>query len=754
MRAGGEGGNTIPRVRGVLYYGETMKDIPFNPYIVGNPIKSREMFFGREDDFAFVARKVGEARSNQIVVLCGERRSGKTSILFQILDGRLGEGFLPVLIDMQMLAGIKGDADFFRAILKAGRAALSRGEAPPGPEASSGPEAPREAAVDADANGGVEQMFESFLAEVQARAPGRIVLFLLDEYELIEAKIRDGSLGESTIHYLAGIIESPFRVSFVFTGSTNLEDRKAEVWKSLLGKSIYRKISYLSKADTARLITEPLKDSVVYPRPLVDAITRLTGGQPFYTQVICQNMVDLLMEQGRGDPSEQDLERIVRDIVDNPLPQMIYSWNSLSEWNQVILASLASRLPEPEGWANRSAVHGFLLRNRVRIPFKRERISVLLEEAYHSEMLEKDEHDSYRFRMDLMRRWIGREHSIWKVAREAGLEFGSGRKRLVIAAAAAAVLAVAALTVFVVLPRIRPAQQTAAAVYSDIVFSANRGPWRLSIDGGTSLTSEGTRDGKTISVATLAAGDHDIVATPDAGEKLSMTVRITASGQRIPVEFAALSTARTSGKTSTAAGTQGAQASTQAAATTPQGAASSEGAPEGSSGTSTESSAGTEASDPGTGGSVAAAVVVEATEGDLVINSKPADAYVSIDGVATGMQTPFIEKVASGNHEITLAHEGYTSATITVTVEPGKQTRKDVTLEEAWAYLTFDVRPTAKIYLDDGTSPIVETPYTKPYKVRAGRHVLTIVNEALKVKETLEVTVDEGATQLVQKVLK
>jgi len=43
-------------------------------------------------------------------VFCGERRSGKTSILFQILNGCLGERFLPVLVDMQILAGIRDDS--------------------------------------------------------------------------------------------------------------------------------------------------------------------------------------------------------------------------------------------------------------------------------------------------------------------------------------------------------------------------------------------------------------------------------------------------------------------------------------------------------------------------------------------------------------------------------------------------------------------------------------------------------------------
>jgi cytoskeletal protein RodZ len=418
-----------------MIYSREMKPLTFNPYIVGNPIKSREMFFGREDDFQFVAKKIGEGRSNQIMVLCGERRSGKTSILFQILGGRLGEAFIPILIDMQMLAGIRGDEEFFRAILRTGCRDLDM--------------------IALEEQKGVEALFESFLSDMGGKNPGKIVLFLIDEYELIEAKILDGSLSESTVHYLAGILESPFRVSFIFTGSTNLEDRQTEVWKSLLGKSIYRKISYLSRNDTQRLITEPLKESLAYPEDAVESIYRLTGGQPFYTQVICQNMVDLLIEEGRNDPNSGDLQRIVREIVDNPLPQMIYSWNSVSKRDQVILAALAGRLSGPEEWVDGQDVTRYIKDNGIRLPFEQGRVNVILEDAYHKEFLEKGETASYRFRMDLFRKWIRREHSIWKAVKEAGLELKKTRKPAlrISLVAAAAILALGLFSWFVLVPR-------------------------------------------------------------------------------------------------------------------------------------------------------------------------------------------------------------------------------------------------------------------------------------------------------------
>jgi AAA+ ATPase superfamily predicted ATPase len=94
---------------------EAFTNIP-NPYIVGNPIKNTEMFYGRQDEFEFAKSKIQSGDKSYVIVYCGERRSGKTSILFQILMGKLGEKFLPVLIDMQTMAGLNDDNDFFAEI--------------------------------------------------------------------------------------------------------------------------------------------------------------------------------------------------------------------------------------------------------------------------------------------------------------------------------------------------------------------------------------------------------------------------------------------------------------------------------------------------------------------------------------------------------------------------------------------------------------------------------------------------------------
>jgi hypothetical protein len=105
--------------------------------------------------------------------------------------------------------------------------------------------------------------------------------------------------------------------------------------------------------------------------------------------------------------------------VDNPLPQMIYSWNSLSDSSKVLLAALGGALEDGESWAGPGELARFLRGSRLRLAYAREQLLISLEEAYHRELLEKREGERYRFRMDLLRLWVRREHSIWKVAKEA-----------------------------------------------------------------------------------------------------------------------------------------------------------------------------------------------------------------------------------------------------------------------------------------------------------------------------------------------
>jgi hypothetical protein len=379
-----------------------------NPYIVGNPIRTSDMFFGREDDFQFARQKLTVEQSGTVIVFCGDRRSGKTSMLFQILRGRLGPEFLPVLIDMQYFAAIANDRDFYESIVKEFVRAVY-GEAEQD-------ERRRRFSLPSE---GAAQAFELVLNDAMAAFPDKTFLFLFDEYEILESKVERGELNRMVIPYLAGLLERHRRLSFIFTGSRNLEERPGQHWRLMLGKSQYRKISYLTRPDTERLVRQPVQGVVDYDAEAVSLICRLTSGQPFYTQVICQNLIDHLNEVRRRTVTRADVPAIVDGIVDNPLPQMIYFWDSLPADEKIALSLLAEVLGDDTSWAAAPRLLRDARDKGIPVATDVATLSSALEKLFERETLEKSANRAFQYRVDLLRHWIRRTHSIWQVVKEA-----------------------------------------------------------------------------------------------------------------------------------------------------------------------------------------------------------------------------------------------------------------------------------------------------------------------------------------------
>lgn len=406
-----------------------------NPFIVGNPVRDRRMFFGREAEFDLIRRRFQPPAEGGLLVFCGERRSGKTSILFQIMDGRLGPAFLPILIDMQSMASTS-EAEFLGSIASEMLAALrtNPGDAAgvrPVPRAEvvsprtrsiPGGQALRPPSFEGQAH--PTSVFLRFVEDVRREHPGRTLVLLVDEYELLESKIEAGVLSQDVLLMLAALMET-HSVCLVFTGSTHIEQRRRDYWR-ILGKSLYREISYLQRDDAVRLIVEPIRGTVSYEDGVVERILRLTAGQPFYTQAICQSMVDVLNEERTYVAGAGVIDQVVRDIVENPFPQMVFLWDGMERDERIALALLAERLQSDADFASAADLADTLRRGRYTLRLEHGRLAAALEGLFRRDFLLKEHGRAtgparFRFRMDLWRQWVQRMHSLWEVLREEGL---------------------------------------------------------------------------------------------------------------------------------------------------------------------------------------------------------------------------------------------------------------------------------------------------------------------------------------------
>ena len=378
-----------------------------NPYIVGNPIKTKKMFYGREDDFEFIKRKLESGSKSYIIVLSGERRSGKTSILFQILNGQLGDNFIPILIDMQTMAGLKNESEFFEKFAQETLKYLDDRFLLQNYNFHSSHESPY-------------KVFSRLLDDMHQAEPKKTKLFLIDEYELIESKSEEGSVSPNFVPFLSGVLESERRVSFIFTGSRTLEERKNNYWQNLFGKSLFRNVSFLSEQDTMRLIRQPVEGRITYSDEVLKNIYRLTAGQPFYTQIVGQNIVDFVNEKQKIHIEREDLDQIVNEILENPLPQMIYFWNSLPQSQMLMLSLLSEILVDPDQQITANEITKQSKKKKLGITLDHQLISTILETLYHQNYVSKTG-DTYSFQIDLLRQWIKRDHSIWRVMKEVDI---------------------------------------------------------------------------------------------------------------------------------------------------------------------------------------------------------------------------------------------------------------------------------------------------------------------------------------------
>ena len=83
------------------------KELGNSPYIAGRPVDvdRQEMFFGRDAIMERIKRRLGPNTDANVILLEGNRRTGKSSILKQLKNEEVLSGWLPVFCDLQAAEG-------------------------------------------------------------------------------------------------------------------------------------------------------------------------------------------------------------------------------------------------------------------------------------------------------------------------------------------------------------------------------------------------------------------------------------------------------------------------------------------------------------------------------------------------------------------------------------------------------------------------------------------------------------------------
>lgn len=375
-----------------------------NPYIAGNPVSGEVMFYGREDVFEFVRTNLIGRHQDNILVLHGQRRTGKTSVLYQ-MHRYIDPTYIPILVDIQGMA-LEGMSGFLWELAYTIQRALRR------PHDISLPR-PNRQDFQADARNEFQNVF---LPQVQAAIGSeRRLLLMFDESVLLYDKVRSGELEADVFRYLSSLIQHHAFLAFLFTIGEKLEQIQTE-FATLFRVALYKEISFLDRQAAAALIAEPVREHYGYLPETVERIVRITSGHPYFTQLLCHAIFNRWQQQQFVLAADSDIEAVLPQVIEAGSANLQYVWDDSTPAEKVTLAALKDLIDEEGGSASQSALEGRLAEYDIHMPAGE--LAHALQDLNLRDVI--NDHAPFRFRVDLMRRWLRQHAPIAWVKEEIG----------------------------------------------------------------------------------------------------------------------------------------------------------------------------------------------------------------------------------------------------------------------------------------------------------------------------------------------
>jgi tetratricopeptide (TPR) repeat protein len=299
-----------------------------NPYIAGAPVVEASMFFGREDVFNWIERSLAGKYVDNILVLHGQRRVGKTSVLKQI-PNFLPEKYIQVFFDLQGRTGTTLERFLWWLASEIVRTLKTEHDL-------SLPKPDRGTFEDAD------YLINEFLPGLRSSLGDKVLLLTFDEFDSLDRPEIRETLAQPLIAYLRRLIEMD-GLNFIFSiGSSGdkLENMQAS-YTDFFKSALYRKISFLTRDDCHRLITKPVEGLIRFEKNAVDQIFKITSGHPYFTQLMCHELFSRCQKTGEREISARDVEAVLDDVIERGTVNLKFIWDEASDLEKWVLAALA-----------------------------------------------------------------------------------------------------------------------------------------------------------------------------------------------------------------------------------------------------------------------------------------------------------------------------------------------------------------------------------------------------------------------------
>jgi type I restriction enzyme M protein len=306
FEVGGEIKLAIPILKDQTHRAHPTEDFGGSPYVTGSPLEpdsGHRVFVGRDELIAEIRRHIGT--HGNVVLLEGNRRSGKTSILKHLVGCDPIPGWLAVYSSLQGGDGAAAAAgvptvEVFRGIARSvARAVTTLGIDAPLPNGEVIKAGKPILGIARGCSDGIGEQspfadFSEYLELILSLLkPLRLgLLLMLDEFDKLQEGIDNGVTSPQVPENIRFLIQTYPRFSAILTGSRRLKRLREEYWSALYGLGTRISVDALDEQSARRVVIEPVRSTLAFSDDAVDRIVEVTARQPFLIQCLCNRIFD------------------------------------------------------------------------------------------------------------------------------------------------------------------------------------------------------------------------------------------------------------------------------------------------------------------------------------------------------------------------------------------------------------------------------------------------------------------------------
>lgn len=396
-----------------------------NPYVAGMPIKGDKVFVGREDVFEFIRETLGYSEENQDRNLCalfGHRRTGKTSLLLQ-LKGKKRELLapqIPVYVDLEGMlprsskTALPIQVFFWKVAVTIAEELSDAGIDFPMPQQNEFEDA--------------DWSFKEFLRRAVKETGGKGIVVLFDEFQAIEP--RQGILNVDIYHMLRHIIQHSRGVSFILSGTMEIERLMREYKAAMFGAALTKRIDFLDERDARKLIISPVKNYITYTQEAEDVIVQLTACHPYFVQLVCYTLTNYLIERGKQKVFAHDVDRVIPLVLERGI-HFDEIWSTdMQDMEKYLMAIAGEMLYGKDAWCSLEQIEK-RLRNEGIMPKDETRVIEAIEKLSARRILKtSDDGKDVRFYVRVFGKWVSSNKPLAIVRRDVQSESAKLNRRI------------------------------------------------------------------------------------------------------------------------------------------------------------------------------------------------------------------------------------------------------------------------------------------------------------------------------------